>query len=347
MVPGNRPNAAQAADPLVGRARVRRGSRRLAVATQDFLLDPAERLTEQERALMSGMLLGLVERLADEIRVRLPGPLSSACECDGADLVLELHRHGLLRNPELTELLLRRADIARLGDVVAGVLEQPGESLLQRWARDDVASVASAAMPVVLARAASRDRFGRPGLDLADCPAELAVDLTYAIAAALARRCGGAHEELVAAAVGLLARHDEGQRLDALEARLVLALEQAGRLDSATMLALAGAGEVSLLAEALARLAGVPGESGWLLLADPSDGRLALLLRMAEQPRKLAAGLLVRLATPLGIRDPAGEIDWFDRIEDGQATEARARLRLPLEYQLAAAALEDHGQHAA
>ena len=343
MAPGNWPNAAQAADPQVGRARVRRGSRRLAIATQDFLLDPADRLTEQERALMSGMLLGLVERLADEIRVRLPDSVAAACECDAAELVLELHRFGLLGAPGLVGLLLRRADIARLVDVVSTVQSQVDESLLQRWARDDVASVASAAMPVVLARAASRDRFGRPGLDLADCPAELAVDLTYAVAAALSRHCDDADEELAAAAAELLARHDEGQRLEALEARLILALEQAGRLDSATLLALAGAGEVSLLAEALARLAGIPGESGWSLLADPSDGRLALLLRMAGQPRMLAAGLLVRLADALGIRDPEGEIDWFDRIDEGQAAHERAKLRLPITYLTAAAALEGHG----
>lgn len=341
MAPGNRPNTAQAADPLVDRARVRRGSRRLAIAIQDFLLDPADRLTEQERALMSGMLLSLVERLADEIRVRLPDELARASECPAADLVLDLHRHGLLARPGLIQLLLRRADIARLHDVVAGIQKQPGESVLQRWARDDVASVASAAMPVVMARAASRDRFGQPGLDIADCPAEIAVDLTYSVAAALTRRCGGADEEMVAAAVDLLARHDEGECLEALEARLVRALEQAGRLDPATLLALAGSGEVSLLAEALARLAGIPGGSGWALLTDPSDGRLALLLRMAGQPRTLAAGLLVRLADPLGIRDPAREIEWFDRIGDQEASEAKAGLRLPPDYQLAAAAFDN------
>jgi hypothetical protein len=41
MAPVNRLNAALAADPLVGRARVRRGSRCFAVATRDFLLERA------------------------------------------------------------------------------------------------------------------------------------------------------------------------------------------------------------------------------------------------------------------------------------------------------------------
>lgn len=326
--------------------RVRRGSRRLTVAMQDFLLDPAERLTEQERALMTGMLHGLVKRLADEVRVRLPAGLAVASECDPALVVAELARSGLLARPELFALLLRRTDTVRIAEAAGPAASgQAGQLLLQQWAADKDEGVAGAAMAVVLGRAAARDRFGRLALELADCPADVAVDLTYGVAAALARRCGqGSAEELVAAGVDVLARHDEGQRLEALEARLVLALDQAGRLDSAAIQALANAGEVCLLAEALARLARIPGESAWPLLADPGDGRLALLLRMAGQPRALVANLFVRLAIPLGLRDPAREIESFDRIAEAQADSARTSFRLPPAYLAAATALDEHGQ---
>ncbi len=346
MASRTRPDVDQAADPpRVERARAPAASRRLGAAVNDFLLDPAERLTEQERALMNAMLYGLVERLADELRVRLPDQLAAATECSPAELVRKLSQGGLLAKPPLIELLLRRADMLRLGEGAAGANGQG--SLLQRWAADDAAEVASAAMAVAVSRSAARDRFGRPALELADCPAEIAVELTYEVAAVLAWRCGGHDEELVAAAVDLLALHDEGQGLDALEGRLVRALHGAHRLDPATLLALASAGEVSLLAEALARLAGIPGESGWALLADGHDGRLALLLRMAEQPRTLAAALLARLADPLGLADPVGELEWFDRIGVSEAAAARARLRLPPHYQRASAALESHAQRLA
>jgi hypothetical protein len=80
------------------------------------------------------------------------------------------------------------------------------------------------------------------------------------------------------------------------------------------------------------------------LFIDGRDGRLALLLRMAEQPRAMAAALLARLAAPLGLGDPVAELDWFDRIGEAEARTARNRLRLPPAYQQAAAALEGHAR---
>lgn len=344
MASRNRLDIGGGAGLPVDPAPVRDGSGRLAAAVQDFLLPPAQRLTEQERALMNAMLHGLVERLADEIRVRLPDPLAVRTECDPAHLVAALSRSGLLARPALIALLLRRADVLRFSQLIGGERDGGSEPLLQRWAADEIEEVASAAMAVVLSRSAARDRFGRPALELADCPAEIAVDLVYDVAAALSMACPGHDEELVGAAVDLLARHDEGQRLDALEGRLIRALLAARRLDPATLLALARAGEISLLCEALARLAGVPGESGWTLFFEGEGGRLALLLRMAEQPRAMAAALLAQLSGALGLGDPVPELDQFDRISEAEANAARARLRLPPGYQRAIAALEDHGQ---
>ena len=70
MLPEEWPIAANAADPDAP-ARMA-GRDRLATVRADFFLNPVERLTEQERALMTAMLHCLVSAIADEIRAAIP-----------------------------------------------------------------------------------------------------------------------------------------------------------------------------------------------------------------------------------------------------------------------------------
>ena len=106
MMPEEWPLAAPAADRPVESARTR-GSRRLASVRRDFFLDPAHRLTEQERALMTAMLHDLVSTAAGEVLAALPAYAGQAP--DPADLALRLSRAGLLDREALVSLLLRRA----------------------------------------------------------------------------------------------------------------------------------------------------------------------------------------------------------------------------------------------
>src|SRR3954467_10137711 len=107
MVPEEWPLAALAADPPVESARTR-GSRRLASVRRDFFLDPAHRLTEQERALMTAMLHDLVGSVAGEILAAMPA--NGTHDRDAAALAAQLSASRLLDREELVSLLLRRAD---------------------------------------------------------------------------------------------------------------------------------------------------------------------------------------------------------------------------------------------
>ena len=83
---------------------------RLSTVRVDFFLDPAERLTEQERALMTAMLHCLVGDIADEIRSALPSGATAANDDGNIGLVETLSAACLLDRPALVRLLLRRAD---------------------------------------------------------------------------------------------------------------------------------------------------------------------------------------------------------------------------------------------
>jgi len=332
------PTAVLARSRLAARAHVAGGDGRIATAMTDFLLKPTERLSEQERALMTSMLAALIASVSEELAMRLGS--TAAADLNVDELIERLRGAGLLHRPRLIALLLRRAGLHRSLNAAGAA----GTALLQQFAADKDPAVASAAMSVVLARASGRDRFGRAGLSLGDCDAETAVDLTYAVAAAVD---SNSEEVLVAAAVNLLARHDEGERLEALEARLVLALEQAGRLDAAALLTLAARGEVGLLAEALARIARIPGDAAWSLLMRRDEGALGRLLRLAEQPRAAAAGLIASLTDSLALAEPAAAIRAFDAMTPDEAAAERARLRLPFAFQAARRALNGDGQHRA
>ena len=314
---------------------------RIAAVRADFFLDPSLRLTEQERALMTAMLHGLVGSIADELRVRLTDDLARRTECDPEDLVALLRGAGLLASDRLITMLVYRTDSARVAQVAPR--NGPG-ALLTGWSGDEDPNVAAAAMALVIARGRSRDRYGRPGLALADCHADLAVELVQEVAAALAQRCPvAAHGALAAAATDLLSRHDEEQRADALEARLILLLEAAGKIEPELVLALARAGEAGLMAETLSRMAGISGEDSWCLTMQPGGLGLPLLLRLANQPRAMAAALFVEFGQAFGIGDPAEAIDRFDSVDDAAAEDERRRLRLPSLYRAAVKTLEAHG----
>jgi hypothetical protein len=72
------------------------------------------------------------------------------------------------------------------------------------------------------------------------------------------------------------------------------------------------------------------------------EGSLALLLRLAGQPRSVAAALFATIGDALGIADPAAEIDRFDQLKADFVSLEGRRLRLPLAYRRAAEAL-GHG----
>ena len=290
---------------------------------------------------MTAMLSDLVAMLADEFALLLAA--AEPANDHGESLFERLWQSGLLDNAELVRLLLRRAEEERLSAAIRSSRPGSRAKFLQSLVSDDDSEISAAAMALILARSRRRDRFDGPRVAFDDVPAEAAVALVNAIAAALRRevatRLGEseADERLSTAARALLARHDEGQRLEARAFDLIHALDKASRLDERLLRSALADGEAAVLVEALARRAGIVFDAAWEHFTAGS-GKLALLLRMSGAERDLAAELIAGLAELVG-SDAESEIGAFDALSGEAVDAARNWLRLDPAYRSAAAAL--------
>lgn len=345
MMPEEWPIAAPAA---YGNEPARTAGRgRLATVRRDFFLDPAKRLTEQERALMTAMLHCLVGDIAAALRAALPGGRVAANDESDAALVEVLTASGLLDEPALMALLLRRADEERIATAARARSGRREARVLQGLVSHDYGAVAAAAMALILGRGRRRDRFGQCLIAFDDLPPPTAEALVNAVAAALRRElaagrgASSADGELADASSRVLDSHDEERGIDALTAGLVHFLDEAGGLTDELILAAANEGEIAFVAEVLARHAGIASESAIdeLLSGDPQH--VMALFRMGGLSRAVSAGLLGGIGDLLGIDDAGAAIALFDAMSDAEVQAARAWLGTSASYR---AALERLGQ---
>jgi hypothetical protein len=345
MMPEEWPIAAGAAD---GNAPARLAGRgRLATVRRDFFLDPAKRLTEQERALMTAMLHCLVGDVAAAVRAALPNGRVAANDDGDAALVEELTASGLLDQPELMTLLLRRADEERIATAARARSGRREARVLQGLVSHEYGAVAAAAMALILGRGRRRDRFGQCLIAFDDLSPAGADALVHAVAAGMRRELAGsrgvpgADLELTEASEQVLEHRDEERGIEALTASLVHFLEEAASLSDELILAAANEGEIAFVAEVLARRAGVSMDAVMDELLSGEAKHVMALLRVARVSRELAAGMLAGIGDLLGIEDAGSAIGKFDAMGDAEVEAARAWLLTAPSYR---AALERLGQ---
>jgi len=345
MMPEEWPIAAHAADGTAGARFAGRG--RLSTVRRDFFLDPAKRLSEQERALMTAMLHCLVADVADAVRAALPGGRIAANDEGDGELIAILTAAGLLDEPGLMALLLRRADEERISAAARARRGRREARVLQGLVSHDYGAVAAAAMALILGRGRRRDRFGQCLIANDDLPPASAEALVHSVAAGLRgelaanRGLAAADAELAEAADRVLEQRDEERGIDSLTAALVYFLDEAGNLSDELILAAANEGEIAFVAEVLARRAGISTNSALDELLSGDAKYVMALFRSADMSRDLSAGLLAGIGDLLGIDDAGDAIARFDRLTDEEAEKDRSWLTTDAAYR---AALERLGQ---
>lgn len=315
------------------------GRRRLPTVRKDFFLDPRDRLTEQERALMTAMLAELLDMIAGEIRGALPANMVPANDDDSQRLLSELSFAGLLDQVDLIALLLRRADEERIANAIR-TRSAPRSGFLQALIADEDELVSASAMALILARGRRRNRLGQPRIEFEDLQLPLAKHLAFTVAASLRQHVPGlvakeGHLLFAKAAATLVQSRDEAKAVDGLTASLVKTLNQVGYLDERILESAAEEGDVAFLAQALGERAGIGGANAWEYLADGDNGRLVLLLKLAGVTREFAARLLALLGDLVGIGDLGTEISRFDALSEEKARSVCEWLQLDLGYRAA------------
>ena len=306
----------------------RAGRDRLSTVRVDFFLDPSERLSEQERALMTAMLHCLVSDIADEIRAGLPSLATPANDEGNLALIDQLSHAGLLNRAGLVRLLLRRADEERIATGAKARAGRREARVIQGLVSHRDGAIAAAAMALIIARGRRRDRFGQCLLHFDDLSVDEARALVCSLAAALrGELIGGSGaaeaDRLLSGAIAqVLARHDTGSSIENLNATVVRLLHEEGELGEELIAGAAVEGEMNFVGQALAGRAGISGDVALDELLSGDPGRIMRLLRMARLPREAAAALLASIGDLLGISDPGRAIAEFDRLSDADIANA-------------------------
>ena len=330
MVPVEWPIAAEAADRPVDPARPR-GPSRLATVRRDFFLDPAERLTEQERALMSAMLADFVATLSDQIAAAMG---SSANPSDEGRTNAALAGSGLLNRPGLVSLMLRRADEHRISATFASHGGPRNLPLLSRLVGDDDPAVAASAMALVVARGRRRDPFGQPRIELSDLDRADVAPVVHAVAAALSPS-GALEAKFAEAADKVVSDVRFEEALDQAVDSLADALGRGDRDRERLIEEASAEGEAALVAHLVARRAGIGPYAAWDHLLDAGDGGLALLARMAGLGRRCAARLIADFGSTIGTASVEDEMVRYDTLGDDEVATALAHWRLPRDFRIA------------
>lgn len=290
---------------------------------------------------MTAMLHCLVSDVADAVRAALPSGRIAANDEGDAALVEALTASGLLDEPGLMALLLRRADEERIATAARARSGRREARVLQGLVSHDYGAVAAAAMALILARGRRRDRFGQCLVAFDDLGEESTAHLVHSIAAGLrhelaaARGASAGDAELAQASEAVIESHEADRSVEGLTAALVHFLDEGGGLTDELVLAAANEGEVGFVAEFLARRAGITIDSAMEELLSGDAKRLMALLRVAGASRPLCAGLLGGIGDLLGIGDAGAAIALFDRMGDDEVSSARSWLATAPEYRVA------------
>lgn len=338
---------------------------RFSVAVTDLLLPEQTRLSEWQRLTAANLLTRLVRSVEDTLRASLAAKLEeqdavhAALSSAHVDIALPiLERAGVLNDPELGTLLVRRVEEHRFWKAQTA-RTAPGEDLLARLIRDADPDVAAEAMELVIARSRRFDRFGEPVIGQVELPAELQHRLVWMIAAALRHYLVQQHQiaspdgVVAEAAEAAIAAYDEGASLEARSLRVARRLHRLRRLDGPLLARALEEGLLPLFIAGTSQLTATDYGAAWEVLSDPRGRGPAILLRAAGISREDAAATFLTLSSHGRLfsgqegESAVAQLELFDSLDEGAASDMLRLWQVDPAYRAAVARLSTRGRRPA
>lgn len=325
-MPLDRPIDVQA---LLGLAAGRSGAARaqLANAVTDLFLPAAQRLTDQQRALMTdvlGRLLGTVEmevrRHLVEALSRSPASqpdLEARLASDSIEVARPiLERSSVVRNPALMDIVIQCAEEHRMAIALRETVSPPlTEALAERGfkgSEDDVleglirtedAVLSRRAMELLVAESKRNGQFQQPLLTQNDLPADLAHEVYWWVAAALRRHIlknfvidqAVLDPMLERAVKRAVVEYDDTQSVQSRALQLARRLNELGELTDGFLLRTLRQGRLSLFTAAFAARAKIAFNTVWRIVTDPASESFIVLAKAVDVSRDATASLVIVL----------------------------------------------------
>ncbi|QTD56077.1 hypothetical protein [Parasphingorhabdus cellanae] len=226
-----------------------------------------------------------------------------------------LQNAGLLNSKTLLDNVFTSIQRAELGARLLQKISQADlEAVLTRYLDDEDASIADAAMALLVTQ--SRDNIGSGSLQahISNLSAETLFELTWPITAALQKLSGDEGPELRKAAEKLLGGHDEGIGTQNRAQRLAQLVDQADASEQNLHPIHDG---LDLFLARLARRSGLSVDQLILFTAEPNMARLVLTMRAIKLSPDHASSIFSAL-------DGSGHVltrASYSEIEEAKATE--------------------------
>ncbi|MEX6723066.1 DUF2336 domain-containing protein [Parapedomonas caeni] len=325
----------------------------------DFFLPDNDRLTEQQRALMTDVLCKLIGSIEMDVRRNLVAALQrSGVELPELERLLAsdeievarpvLEKSKALRDPELIEIIRTRSDEHRLAiavrdhvsaEVSDALIEHGSNDVIERLIRNEDAVLSRRAMEYLVAESRRVDRFQEPLLGRNDLPGDLAHRMYWWVSAALRRHIlrhftipadvlDRALEDSTRRAV---AEHDHGQGAQARALRLARRLMDLGELTDPFLLSALRQQRVTVFAAGLAERAGITFQMAWRLISDRGAESFIVLAKAIDMDRQTMTSLVLLLAefnNPESARRPDVITTILKLFDDLSTAQARDVLRV-------------------